>query len=80
MNIAIINLETRIVENVTVLEAGSEWQPPAGYETQPLGENVGIGWSFVDGEWIEPPEPESAIPASPPESEIEAGSVNVIAE
>jgi hypothetical protein len=74
MNIAIINLETHIVENVTVLEAGSTWQPPAGYETQPLGENVGIGWSFVGGQWIEPPQPE-------PEPEPENGEEpNVIAD
>jgi hypothetical protein len=58
MNLAIINSETRIVENVTVLEAGSEWQPPAGYFIEPLVPNAGIGWSFVDGEWIEPPQPE----------------------
>jgi hypothetical protein len=66
MNIAIINSETRIVENVTVVEEGSAWQPPAGYETQPLGENVGIGWSFVDGQWVEPPQPE---PVPEPEAE-----------
>jgi hypothetical protein len=57
-NFALINLETSIVENVVALSEGSEWQPPAGFEVQPLGENVGIGWTWANGEWIEPPQPE----------------------
>jgi hypothetical protein len=27
-------------------------------------ENVGSGWSFVDGQWVEPPLPPSQIPVT----------------
>lgn len=54
MKYGIINAETNICENVTVIEANSQWSAPDGYYIKALVENAGIGWSFVDGKWNEP--------------------------
>lgn len=59
---AVINLETGIVENVVVLDDVNAWDAPEGFEIKPLGQNVGIGWSWIDGAWVEPapaPEPDA---------------------
>jgi hypothetical protein len=56
--VAIINTETRIVENVVAVEPDSDWRPEPGFEIQSLGENVGIGWSHIDGQWVEPTQPD----------------------
>lgn len=65
---AVINSETGIVENVVVLDDVNAWTPPEGCEVKPLGENVGIGWTWADGQWIEPPAPEPE-PEQEPDAE-----------
>jgi hypothetical protein len=58
MNYGLINTQTNLCENVIALAEGSTWQPPEGYEVHPLVPNAGIGWSCINGEWVEPtPEP-----------------------
>lgn len=46
-----------VVANVVVWDGKSEWIPPEG-ETVPLADNGGIGWSYSDGRFSPPPEPE----------------------
>lgn len=58
MNYGVINSQTNLCENAITLDEGSTWQPPEGYFIEPLVPNAGIGWSFVDGQWVEPPQPE----------------------
>jgi len=66
-NFLIVNNETGVVDNCVVLGENSTWQPPAGFTMYPFVENVGIGWTLVNGEWIDPnldpnpplPEPEA---------------------
>ncbi len=56
-NYAIINIETGIVENVSVWDGIEPWSPPDGYiaiETT----TAGPGWSYADGEFFPPPIPE----------------------
>ena len=57
-NFLIVNNETGVVHNWIDLDEGSTWQPPAGFTMYPSVPNVGIGWTLVNGEWIEPPQPE----------------------
>ena len=54
---ALINKETRLCENVIV--EGGDWQCPSNYEMVDLIENAGIGWSYINGVWLEPIEDES---------------------
>jgi hypothetical protein len=54
MNKALINTETNICENVIVY--GADWTPPDGYIVADLIEGAGIGWTYYNGQWIEPEE------------------------
>jgi hypothetical protein len=55
MRYAVINSETNIVENIIAWDGLTEWTPPEGCYTQILEDTAaGIGWSFVNGQWIEP--------------------------
>lgn len=56
-NYALINTEN-IVVNVTRWDGISPWQPPAGQQAVELTSEAGIGWSYIDGQFIPPPEPE----------------------
>lgn len=57
MNYAIIDLVTNIVENVIVWDGESPWSPPAGYYMEPIGNSgAGIGWSYVNGQFVQPSE------------------------
>jgi len=62
-NFLIVNNETGVVDNCVVVNEGSTWQPPAGFTMHPSVPNVGIGWTLVNGEWVDPnpplPEPET---------------------
>ena len=58
MQYGAINNQTNLCENVVEILEGSEWTPPTGYFVEPLVPNVGIGWTFENGQWIEPPQPE----------------------
>lgn len=52
MYYAIIN--NKIVENVIVWDGVSEWTPPENCEIVPLQPEVGIGWKYENGQFIEP--------------------------
>lgn len=55
MNYAVINSETNIVENVIVWDGQTPWTPPVGYYVEPVGDSgAGIGWSYVDGQFVAP--------------------------
>lgn len=45
------------VVNVIVYDAGNDWTPPTGHELTQAIDGVGIGWRFVDGQWVAPEEP-----------------------
>jgi hypothetical protein len=55
MNYAVINSETNIVENVTLWDGVVLWTPPEGRYVQLLDNALaGIGWSFVDNQFVPP--------------------------
>jgi len=61
---ALIDSSTNIVDNVVVLEEGSEWVPPADHYIENItGLEVGIGWTYdpATGQWSAPP-----LPPPPP--------------
>ncbi|MDW3779162.1 hypothetical protein QWU01_20355 [Kluyvera cryocrescens] len=47
-------VEDNIVTNIVMWDGAEEWEPEKG-EAFPAPSNVGIGWSYVDGEYIAPP-------------------------
>lgn len=51
---AVINTKTGIVENIVSWDGESEWLPPDGTIAIPTDEG-GIGWSYADGVFTEPP-------------------------
>lgn len=53
MTYAIINSENLVV-NVIEWDGTTEWQPPDGHQIVPLAQEGGIGWSYVDGEFVSP--------------------------
>jgi hypothetical protein len=57
-NFFIVNNETGVIDNCVVLAENSTWQPPEGFTIYPFVPNVGIGWTLVNGEWVEPPPPQ----------------------
>lgn len=57
MNKAILNIQTNIVENVIVLDDKSSWSFPDGFTVVDLVGNAGIGWSYINGEFIAPIDP-----------------------
>jgi hypothetical protein len=57
MDKALVNIETNIVENVIVLDGKSSWSPPEGFTVVDLVGNAGIGWSYINGEFIAPTDP-----------------------
>jgi hypothetical protein len=58
-NYALID-ETGTVQSVVVWDGKSEWQPPNDWTVVLNPETIcaGIGWTYVNGEFIAPPEPE----------------------
>jgi hypothetical protein len=62
-NWAMINVETNRVDSVVVWDGNLEtWAPPEGYIMVIAGD-AGIGWTYVDGVFIQPP----VIPPTPEE-------------
>ena len=53
---AIVNSENLVV-NTIIWDGVTLWQPPEGCQAVPLTEG-GIGWSYVDGQFVSPPERE----------------------
>lgn len=62
---AVINVATGLVENTAEWDGESEWVQPEGYIVVPAN-GASIGWSYVDGKLIAPPEPEPPV-ATPAE-------------
>jgi hypothetical protein len=56
MNYAIID-STGLVVNVIEWDGIKPWQPPVDHTAIPLTDG-GIGWTFVDGQFVPPVEPE----------------------
>jgi hypothetical protein len=58
MNYAVINSQTNVVENSIVWDGVSPWTPPENCYVQPVtNPHAGIGWTFVNGQFV-PPTPE----------------------
>ena len=57
MNYALVD-NTGLVVNIIIWDGESDWQPPEGLIAVPLTDGAAIGWSYVEGEFIAPPEPE----------------------
>jgi hypothetical protein len=56
MKYAVINSETKIVENVILWDGVTPWTPPDGYYAEPIGDSgAGIDWSHIDGQFFPPP-------------------------
>jgi hypothetical protein len=58
MNYLVINSQTNIVENVIIWDGVTQWEPPAGYFIEPVGESgAGIGCTKnADGSFSAPVE------------------------
>lgn len=55
MKYAVINSDTNIVENVIIWDGVAPWTPPAGCYVEPVGDSgAGIGWSYIDGQFVAP--------------------------
>lgn len=55
---AVVNASGLVI-NVIMWDGESVWTPPEGCYPVPLGDTgAGIGWTYKDGEFIEPPAPE----------------------
>ena len=54
MNYAIIDNPTNLVVNVIVWDGKPPWRPPSGCIAVPLINNAGIGWSYLDEQFVEP--------------------------
>ena len=51
-----------VVENNMVVNVIEVWEPPEGMALVDLAPNVGIGWSYVNGEFVAPVQPEQVEP------------------
>lgn len=47
-------VEDNLVINIVMWDGAEEWEPEKG-EAFPAPSNVGIGWGYVDGNYIAPP-------------------------
>jgi hypothetical protein len=58
-NYAIID-STNTVINVVVWDGKPPWTPPDGCIAVAIakGSSAGIGWTYIDGEFVAPPQPE----------------------
>jgi hypothetical protein len=68
MNKALVDTQTNLVDNVIVApEPGSTWTPPEGHIVVDLVGEAGIGWKYIDGQFIPPPVPPAPEPPTPPQ-------------
>lgn len=65
MNYAIVD-SNNLVINIVVWDGLASWAPPEGCTAIPIANSCGIGWSYIDGEFVEPTPPSEPDPA--PES------------
>ena len=66
---AIVNITTTLVENVCVWDGSTPWTPPDGCEAVPIANDsiVTIGYCYMDGVFVSPPEP-VVLPPEPIEA------------
>ena len=59
---AIVDNATTIVQNVCVWDGSTLWTPPDGCESVLIPSNtiVNIGYLYIDGAFVPPPEPVEA--------------------
>jgi hypothetical protein len=57
MRYAVIDSSQTVV-NAIAWDGKSRWQPPSECVVVEMPETAGIGWTYVNGEFIAPPEPE----------------------
>ena len=59
---AIVNTATTVVENVCVWDGSAPWTPPDGCEAVLITSDtiVNIGYLYIDGAFVPPPEPVEA--------------------
>lgn len=60
MNYLVINSEN-IVVNTIVWDGETSWTPPEGHIVVPSNGFANTGWSYVNGEFISPEQPEEVI-------------------
>ena len=79
-NYAIID-STNTVINVVVWDGESPWTPSQDCIVVAIPEDssAGIGWTYVDGEFIAPPRPEPPAPSAPltPAEKLAASGLTV---
>lgn len=62
-------IQSETVTNVILWNGDTtRWQPPADTLCIPAPDFVGVGWRYVDEQWLEP------LPPPEPVVEIDAGS------
>lgn len=66
MDKAVIDTQTNIVDNI-ITEPDATWTPPEGHIVVDLVGEAGIGWTYVNGQFVAPPlPPEPELPQLPP--------------
>ena len=65
-NYAIIDFANTVI-NVVVWDGKPPWTPPENCIAVaiPKGGNAGIGWTYANGQFIAPPQPEPPAPPAP---------------
>ena len=71
-NFAWINKETELIENIISYDGVTPIELPSNVILVEIPEGTvgtwspaGIGWSYINGQFIEPPEPEYTRPTQP---------------
>ena len=54
---AYAHIVDKVVLNVSLWDGATEYTDTADLVEIPTGLPVGIGWRYIDGEWIEAPDP-----------------------
>lgn len=79
-NYAIID-DTNTVINAVVWDGLPPWTPSQGCMAVaiPKGNSAGIGWTYVNGQFIAPPQPEPPAPPAPltPAEKLAASGLTV---
>lgn len=74
-NFAYYNISTELIENVIYIEneIAPTLQWPAGYAIVDIPDGLagtwsmcGIGWRYINGQFVEPPEPPAPVPPPDP--------------
>ena len=66
---AVYRLDTGLIENIIWFDADTAvWTPPEGFGMIDIPDNTagiysmcGIGWSYINGQFVEPPQPKQSL-------------------